>query len=84
MIEGSEESVQVRVPTEELLVAVKLHSGRLTDARDIVALIQDAELKKVEEHIDRGDQEKLKQGLENIEQTVSDSDFEDSFKGVFP
>jgi len=82
-VEGSEESVGVRVPSEELLIAVKLHSGRLTDARDVVALIQDTDLEKVEEHIDRGDQEKLKQVLENIEETVGDSNFEDSFKGVF-
>jgi len=82
-IEGSEESVRVRVPIEELLIAVKLHSGRLTDTRDVVALIGDTDLEKVEEHIDRGDQEKLKQVLENIEEAVGDSNFEDSFKGVF-
>jgi len=82
-VEGSEESVRVQVPTEELLIAVKLHSGRLTDARDVVALIEDADLEKVENHIHRGDQDKLRRVLENIEQTVSDSDFEDSFKGVF-
>jgi hypothetical protein len=82
-IEGSEESVQVRVPSEELLIAVKLHSGRLTDARDVVALIEDAEMEEVEKHIDRGDRERLRQVLENIEQTISDTDFEDSFKGVF-
>ena len=45
-VEGSEESVRVQVPTEELLTAVKLHSGRLTDARDVVALIEDANLEK--------------------------------------
>jgi hypothetical protein len=82
-IEGSEESVLVRVPSEELLIAVKLHSGRLTDARDVVALIEDADLEEVENHIDRGDREKLRQVLENIEQTISDTGFEDSFKGVF-
>lgn len=82
-IEGSEESVQVRVPSEELLIAVKLHSGRLTDARDVVALIEDAEMEEVEKHIDRGDRERLRQVLENIEQTISDTDFEDSFKRVF-
>jgi len=75
-IEGSEESVQVRVPSEELLIAVKLHSGRLTDARDIVALIEDADLDEVKKHINRGDQEKLQQVLENVEQAVSDSNFE--------
>jgi hypothetical protein len=82
-VEGSEESVRVQVPTEELLIAVKLHSGRLTDARDVVALIEDADLEKVENHIHRGDRDKLRRVLENIEQTVSDSEFEDSFKGVF-
>ena len=82
-VEGSEESVRVQVPTEELLIAVKLHSGRLTDARDVVALIEDADLEKVENHIHRGNQEKLRRVLEIVQQTVSDSDFEDSFKGVF-
>ena len=82
-IKGSEESVQVRVPPEELLIAVKLHSGRLTDTRDVVALIENADLEKVDDHIDRGDPEKLKEILENIQQTVADSSFEDSFKGVF-
>jgi transcriptional regulator CtsR len=46
-------------------------------------LIEDADLEEVENHIDRGDREKLRQVLENIEQTISDTGFEDSFKGVF-
>lgn len=75
--------MQIHVPSEELLIAVKLHSGRLTDARDVVALIEDADMEEVEKHIDRGDRERLRQVLENIEQTISDTDFEDSFKGVF-
>jgi len=82
-IEGSEKSVEVRVPTEELLIAVKLHSGRLTDARDVVALIEDVDMEEVADHLDRGDQGKLQQVLENVEETVSGSGFEDSFKGVF-
>ncbi|MFB6198438.1 MAG: nucleotidyltransferase domain-containing protein, partial [Halobacteriaceae archaeon] len=43
-INGSEQSVTVQVPSKELLIAVKLHSGRLTDARDAVALIKEADL----------------------------------------
>lgn len=82
-IEGSEESVRVRVPSEELLIAIKLHSGRLTDARDVVALIEDADLEQVGKHIDRGDREKLRQVLESVEQTISDTSFGDSFKRVF-
>lgn len=82
-IEGSEKSVEVAVPEPELLIAVKLHSGRLTDTRDVVALIDGAEMEQVQTHIDRGNQDKVNQMLENIGETVSDSDFEDSFKGVF-
>lgn len=82
-IEGSEKSVQVCVPTEELLIAVKLHSGRLTDTRDVVALIDGADLQTVERHIERGNREKLQQVLENVAETAKDPDFEDSFKGVF-
>jgi hypothetical protein len=82
-IEGSEKAVTVQVPSKELLIAVKLHSGRQTDARDIVALIEDTDLNKVDEHIDRGDPERFKEILETINQTISDANFEDSFKGVF-
>ena len=82
-IEGSEESVRVRVPTEELLIAVKLHSGRLTDVRDVIALMEHADLDDVETHIDRGDRAALGRVLADIEQTVSAAGFEDSFKGVF-
>jgi len=82
-VEGSEKSFKARVPTRELLIAVKLHSGRLTDTRDVVALINNADPEEIKKHIDRGDREKLRQVMKNIELTVSDSDFEDSFKGVF-
>ncbi len=43
-IEGSENPVEVIVPEPELLIAVKLHSSRITDTRDVVALIDDADL----------------------------------------
>ncbi len=46
-IDGSERSVKVRIPEKELLIAIKLHSGRLTDVRDIVALSTDIEEDKV-------------------------------------
>jgi hypothetical protein len=64
-------------------IAVKLHSGRLTDTRDVVALIDGADLQTVERHIERGNREKLQQVLENVAETAKDPDFEDSFKGVF-
>lgn len=82
-IEGSERAIEVQIPERELLTAVKLHSGRLTDARDAVALTTHIDLKDLEKHIDRGDPEKLKQILKQVEKTISSEDFEDAFKGVF-
>jgi len=83
IIEGSERSVEVRVPTKELLIAVKLHSGRLTNVRDVVALASDTDLAAVEEHLNRGDEEQLEQVLGTVDETIDDGNFEDAFKGVF-
>lgn len=82
-IEGSEQSIDVRIPEKALLVAVKLHSGRLTDARDVVALATDLDLDVLAKHLDRGDSEKLQQVLKRVESTIGSDDFEDAFKGVF-
>lgn len=82
-IEGSEKAVDVLVPEKELLIAVKLHSGRLTDARDAVALATDTDPEIVLHHMDRGDREKLQQVLEQVADTISSEDFVDAFKGVF-
>lgn len=83
IIDGSEESVKVRVPEKELLIAVKLHSGRRTDARDVVALADDIDQEQVLKHLDRGDHAKLQEILEKIDERIRSEEFEDSFKGVF-
>lgn len=82
-VEGSQQSIAAQIPEKELLVAVKLHSGRLTDARDAVALVENLDLDRLEKHLDRGDDEKLGQVLEQVDETISSEDFEDAFKGVF-
>lgn len=82
-IVGSERTVEVRIPEKELLVAVKLHSGRLTDARDVVALAEDLELEELEKHLGRGDEDKLATVLEEVDDTIGSDGFEDAFKGVF-
>ncbi len=82
-IDGTERSIRVAIPERELLMAVKLHSGRLTDARDIVALADQFDTEKLDQHIDRGNPDKLNQVLTNIQETITDPNFQDSFKGVF-
>jgi len=82
-ITGSEKAVDVLVPERELLIAVKLHSGRLTDARDAVALSADIDPAVVLHHLDRGDSAQLQQVLEQVADTIGGEDFADAFKGVF-
>lgn len=82
-IEGSEKNLGAKIPEKELLIAIKLHSGRLTDIRDIVALSTNSDYNKVKRHADRGNKKKLEEILEKAEETIRSENFKDSFKGVF-
>ncbi len=83
VIEGTEKSIKSKIPEKELLIAIKIHSGRFTDVRDIVSLGKDIEIDKIREHIDRGEQEKLIKILIQIKEKLKSPGFIDSFKGVF-
>ncbi len=82
-IEGSEKSIKAKVPQKELLIAFKLHSARLTDSRDVLALMENVEVSKITKHIDRGDKEELNKSLEKVLDTVTSEEFKNSYKGVF-
>lgn len=82
-IKGSEKEVEVSVPEKELLMAVKLHSGRLTDIRDVVVLATNIDTDKVGKHLDRGNKKERLEMLEKVEEVIEGENFEDSFKGVF-
>jgi len=82
-VEGSEKSVVARIPGKELLMAIKLHSGRMTDVRDAVAMAPGADFSRVRKHLERGDRQRLKEGLERVLRIIDSEGFEDSFKGVF-
>ncbi len=82
-ISGIEKEVTARVPTKELLIAFKIHSGRLTDFRDVAALAKDISLEKVSTFLFRGDIKAINRHLKKLNATVHDKNFVDSFKGVF-
>ncbi len=82
-VEGIEKTVSVLVPEKELLIALKLHSARLTDTRDAVALADGASVEKVVSHALRGEPKKLKASLELAKKEIEKPQFSDSFKGVF-
>ena len=80
---GIEKEVTARIPIKELLIVMKIHSGRLTDFRDIAALAKDTDLKLIKNLLFIGDLNKINETLRNLNKVVNDKNFVDSFKGVF-
>ena len=82
-IRGSMRAVNARVPNREMLIAMKLHSGRLTDFRDVIALAYNLDIDKIRRIISRGDRDVLKRHIKSLGEMAGKQDFQDSFKGVF-
>ncbi len=80
---GIEKEVFARVPIKELLITMKLHSGRLTDFRDIAALAIDTDLEVIKKFLFIGDLNLLQNNLNKLGKVVKDDNFVNSFKGVF-
>jgi hypothetical protein len=72
-----------RIPEPALLFALKLHSGRLADTRDLVVISTRADLDRIGQHLRRGDSEKLRERINGVLERLDDEGFADSFKGVF-
>jgi hypothetical protein len=72
-----------RIPEPALLFAMKLHSGRKADTRDLVVISTRAEFDRIERHIHRGDPEKLNNQIGRVLDQLQQDGFDDSFKGVF-
>ncbi len=75
--------VTCAVPEKELLVAMKIHSGRKADIRDIIMLASGCDLEKVVKHIKRGDEKLLLDKIDSILNSLGDEKMIDSLKGVF-
>jgi len=69
-------------PEKDLLVAMKFHSGRLSDIRDVVALMPCNE-DNVRKHISKGNIGKLKSTIKKQQEFLNKPQFDDSFKGIF-
>src|SRR3989338_10592022 len=69
-------------PEKELLITIKFHSGRLSDIRDIVALMP-CNKEKLKQHLLNGDVKKLKQSMRKQFSFLNKPQFDDSFKGIF-
>ena len=82
-IAGSERSVEARIPIKEMLIALKIHAARMTDARDIAALCQDIDYGLVERFVKKGNSNKIQENIKNLLVYLKSDNFKDSFKGVF-
>lgn len=82
-IKGMEKSLKARIPNREVLIALKLHSGRLTDFRDVAALTSDLDLDKIQNSISRGNTSLVKENLKKLGELLEKQEFIDSFKGIF-
>ncbi|WP_425604686.1 hypothetical protein [Halobellus ordinarius] len=77
------EGLTARIPEPALLFALKLHSGRLADARDLVIVGSEVDLDSIEQHIHRGNLNQLAEQIERVLAELERDEFADSFKGVF-
>jgi hypothetical protein len=82
-VAGVNGSVLSRVASKELLIALKLHSGRDPDMRDVVMLADRAEWSQVGELSIRGVKSKVISQLEEDICIISDAEFEQRLKAYF-
>lgn len=76
------DNLEFLTPIRELLIAMKMHSGRLADVRDIVALMP-CNKDKLKEFLLRGKLDKLKTSIKKQVLFLEKPQFDDSFKGIF-
>ncbi len=77
------ESIPVPVPIKELLIAMKLHSGRISDTRDIVVLSENTNLTIILKHSLKGNVNILKEITKKSLEYLKSKNFKDGFQGVF-
>lgn len=77
------EGIEFLIPKKEMIIAMKIHSGRFSDVRDIVALVEDINHNEVKRYATKGDKEKLKRLVKGEIKILGEPNFADGFKGVF-
>jgi len=80
---GIEKEVTPKVASREMLIITKLHSGRLTDFRDVAALCKNCNHELIKKIIYRGNIRVLTEHIKIFMGLLSNNGFIDSFKGVF-
>ncbi len=76
------DNLEFLTPSRELLISMKIHSGRLSDVRDIIALMP-CNKDKLKEFLLRGNLFNLKASIKKQALFIEKPQFDDSFKGIF-
>jgi hypothetical protein len=83
IVAGADNSTGVMTPRKELLMAMKIHSGRDVDMRDIVMLSERVDWSAVTKHADRGKRDALTKQLTNMIGRMDDEQFAQSLRATF-
>jgi len=76
------DDIDFLTPIKELLISMKMHSGRLSDTRDIVVLMP-CDKDKLKKFLLRGNLNNLKNSIKKQLSFLEKPQFDDSFKGIF-
>lgn len=82
-ISGGTAATAARVIDGAVLVAAKLHSGRETDLRDVLAVAEELDLDTVTPHLHRGDEDSLRTQLERGREILDSEELRHGFRSDF-
>jgi hypothetical protein len=82
-ISGGTTVATARVVDGAVLVAAKLHSGRESDLRDVLAVADEIDLEAVSPHLHRGEPEALREQLERGLEVLDSDEFRHGYRSDF-
>lgn len=82
-IQGGTSSTTARAAEPEILVAAKLHSARMTDLADVIAMVPAIDFDNLEAHLDRGVKSKLEAQLHKARESIEAGELDHRTKSVF-
>lgn len=82
-VSGGTVTTTARVIDGAVLVAAKLHSGRETDLRDVLAVAEEIDLDTVTPHLRRGDNDALREQLERGLEILESDELKHGFRSDF-
>lgn len=82
-IRGGSAVTTARVVDGAVLVAAKLHSGRETDLRDVVAVAEEIDIETVSRHLHRGETAALREQLERGMEILDSDELRHGYRSDF-